>query len=170
MLRGHSRRRVKPKPSNGWVIGDDHPEPIRRRLRDATLFDRLLIALFFFITGAMATGGLYWYLSGDSGHTRRYGSSATLSQRIVTPFEQLTGEAARNHFLLVCLIGGVVAAAAYAFISLADPYGTTVAAKAEKKRKKDRFELLKEAGFPVEPSDENEDPMKQRSDSGNPEQ
>ncbi len=153
MLRGDSRRRVKPKLPNGWVTGNNNAGPIRRRLPDATLWDRALIAIFFFVTGAIATGALYWYLSQPGSNSATYTRRGPHS--LVMPLESMTGAEASTHFVFVCLAGGVVAALAYVLISVLDPYGTTAAAKAEKKRKRDRFEFLKQAGYPVaEPDDE----------------
>lgn len=148
MLRGNSRRRVKPKSPNGWLNGKDHPGVIRRRLTDATWSDRALIALFFFITGVLATGFLYWYLSQPDTAPGTYSRRGPHS--LVMPLETMTGEEATTHFLWVCLGGGVFAALAYVAISIIDPYGTTASAKAEAKRKRDQLELLKQAGFPVD--------------------
>ena len=77
------------------------------------------MAFLSFLAGAVATGGVYWYKSGNKRSLSTY----------ETKLETLTGDAAREHFLWVCLGGGVAAVIAYVVITLRDPYGTKGEAK-----------------------------------------
>lgn len=133
----------KPRKVNNWVTGKNLPGPVKRRLRNANIVDRLLISLLFFVVFAVGTGGIYFYMStNNETNSSNYGRN-----RVKLPLETLTGLEARSHFLLVCLIGGLIGVAIYLYLTFKDPYGTTGTAKAAEKEiaeKKDRFAFLSE--------------------------
>lgn len=126
------------KKPNGWVTGEGENPPVifRRRLKDATLFDRALMTLFVFVIASFFTGGLYWYIVARSDFD--FDSHLPLMTK--------TGTDAREHFLLVCGIGGAICAVGYVILSIMDPYGTTSATKAkaeeQARKRRERFDFL----------------------------
>ena len=115
--------------------------PARRKLRDATVFDRILIGVFFFIIGTLATGALMLRGCSESGAAAR-----RRLKNFESTTEDMTSGQAWIYVLAVCAIGGLGFLIKYIVATLSDPYGTTSDTQEKEQRASNHAKFLEEIG------------------------